>query len=72
MIPDNIDNILVAGRPLSSTHEAHSAIRVMPICSNIGEAAGLAAALCVKEDLAPTEINIRKLQNELTEAGAVY
>ncbi|MCK5758931.1 MAG: FAD-dependent oxidoreductase [Clostridiales bacterium] len=72
MIPDNIDNVIVAGRPLSSTHEAHSAIRVMPICSNIGEAAGLAAALCVKDDLAPAEINIKNLQKELTEAGAVY
>jgi len=72
MIPDNIDNVIVAGRPLSSTHEAHSAIRVMPICSNIGEAAGIAAALCIKDGLAPAEINIRKLQKELTEAGAVY
>lgn len=45
LIPQDLDNMLVAGRCISSTHEAQSAYRVMPICCNIGEAAGMAISI---------------------------
>lgn len=72
LIPDNIDNVIIAGRPVSSTHEAHSAVRVMPICSNMGEAAGIAASICVKNNIAPSGIDIDALHEKLSDAGAIY
>lgn len=72
IVPDNLDNVIVAGRPVSSSHEAHSAIRVMPICSNIGEAAGLAAAICIKEKIKGSQLNAVNLQKKLTLQKAVY
>lgn len=47
LCPVGFDNLLVAGRPISSDHGAHSSHRVMPIAACNGEAAGVAAALCV-------------------------
>lgn len=70
LVPKKIDNLLIAGRPISSTHEAHSAIRVMPIAAAIGEAAGAAAALCVREGTTPRRLDSRQLQNVLRAQGA--
>jgi hypothetical protein len=72
LVPDNLDNVIVAGRPISSTHEAHSAIRVMPICSNMGEAAGIAASICFRNKISFKDVNPVELHKELTESGAVY
>lgn len=73
LIPKDFANALVAGRPISSTHVAHSAIRIMPICSIIGHAAGVAAGLKSKlnEDVAFRDINVTKLQEELRNQGAI-
>ena len=59
--PEKIDGLLLCGRNISGTHMAHSNFRAMPICMGIGEAAGAAAALAIKQriavrDLDPTEI----------------
>jgi len=70
LVPKKIDNLLVAGRPISSTHEAHSAIRVMPIAAAIGEAAGAAAALCVNGGTIPRKLDSKKLQRVLLAQGA--
>lgn len=72
IVPDGIDNVLVAGRPISSTHEAHSAMRIMPICANIGEAAGAAASICLDENIKSSELNIEKLHESLDENGMLY
>jgi len=72
LIPQNTKNLLVAGRSVSSTHEALSAIRIMPITSCMGEAAGIAAAMAVDADCVPAEINIAILQEKLTSYGALY
>ena len=71
MIVRGSDNLIVAGRPICSTHEAHSAIRVMPITSCIGEAAGAACALAAKADLPFADVNVNTLQNILTDKGAL-
>lgn len=49
LVPKEITNLLVAGRPLSATSDAAGAVRVMPPCMAMGQAAGIAAALCIKE-----------------------
>jgi len=70
LVPLGIDNLLVAGRCISTTHEAMSAIRVMAPCMAMGEAAGRAAKMAVRENVAPGKVNISKLQTELIEKGA--
>ncbi len=70
IVPKVIDNLLVAGRPISSTHEAHSAIRIMPIAAAIGEAAGATAALCVKQGTTPRDLAYDDLRQALLAQGA--
>jgi len=70
LVPKKIDNLLIAGRPISATHEAHSAIRVMPIAAAIGEAAGAAAAICVKGDTIPRRLDAAELRRVLLAQGA--
>lgn len=70
LIPLKLDNLLVGGRPVSATHEAHSAIRVQPIAMAIGQAAGAAAAICALKDRTPREVDIRSVQQALTKQGA--
>ena len=64
LIPEKIDGLILSGRNISGTHMAHSNYRAMPICAGTGEAAGIAAALSVKQNKTPREIcakDIRKL-----------
>jgi len=70
LVPLEIDNLLVAGRCMSSTHEAMAAIRVMATCMAMGEAAGRAAAMCAKENVRPEDLNVSALQHELRMHGA--
>lgn len=68
-IPKIIDNLFFAGRNISGTHLAHSNYRVMPICVNMGQAIGIAAALCVKENILPRNLEVKKLQLILKSQG---
>ncbi len=49
LLPQGLKNVIVAGRSVSSDREVQSAIRVMPPCMTMGQAAGAAAALLVKQ-----------------------
>lgn len=69
LVPRKIDNLLLAGRNISGTHMAHSNFRVMPICAGMGQAAGLAAALCIKNGISPRALDVKLLQRELLAAG---
>ncbi|MBR2477125.1 MAG: FAD-dependent oxidoreductase [Clostridia bacterium] len=71
LLPKEYDNMLVAGRCLSATHVAHSAVRVMPICACVGEAAGTAIAVAQKANTTTHDIDIKTLQNKLREDGAL-
>jgi len=71
LIPKNVDNLIVASRCISATHEAHSSLRVMPIVWSIGQAGGTAAALSLKQNLKPASLDASKLRSVLTEQGAV-
>jgi hypothetical protein len=70
LVPRNVENLLVAGRCISTTHEAMGAIRVMATCMAMGEAAGTAAALAIADDVSPAEVDIAALQRELLAHGA--
>lgn len=68
-VPEKIDGLLLAGRNISGTHMAHANYRVMPICANMGQAVGIAAALCVARKCLPRDLPVRILQNRLSELG---
>ena len=71
LLPRGVKNLLLAGRNISGTHMAHSNYRVMPICANIGQAAGIAAALSARTDTPPEEIDIELLQDRLLQNGVL-
>ena len=52
----NIDNLFMAGRDISVTHEALGTTRVMKTCGMMGEVVGKAASLCVKHGCSPHEV----------------
>lgn len=68
-VPMKVKHLLFAGRNISGTHLAHSNYRAMPICVNMGQAAGTAAALCVKNEISPGELNAAELQHALKQQG---
>jgi hypothetical protein len=70
LIPKTIDNMLVAGRCISSDHGAQASYRIMPTVCCIGEGAGTAIALAVKNKCQVRDINIKSLQNQLKKHGA--
>ncbi|MCL1909490.1 MAG: FAD-dependent oxidoreductase [Kiritimatiellaeota bacterium] len=67
LVPVKIDGLLLAGRIISGTHKAHSNFRVMPICANIGQAAGIAAALAAKRGIEPRAVPVADIQSFLNE-----
>ena len=71
LLPKRVDNLLVAGRCFSGTHEARASARMIPACMAMGQAAGTAAALSVREGLAPRELAIALLQDLLLRQGVV-
>ncbi|WFU37177.1 FAD-dependent oxidoreductase [Bradyrhizobium brasilense] len=70
LVPEGVDNLLVAGRCASMTHEGQSAARVSGACFVMGEAAGTAAALALSGNTIPRDISVEKLQQQLGTQGA--
>jgi hypothetical protein len=70
LIPRDVDHLLVAGRCISGTHEAHSSYRVTPIAMATGHAAGVCAALAVQDDRSPRDVPHELVQRELLRQGA--
>ena len=65
LIPKSAENLLVAGRCISSDHGAQASYRIMPVVCCIGEAAGSAVGLAVKQNCTVREVDVKELQNEL-------
>jgi hypothetical protein len=70
LVPLGVDDLLVAGRCISSTFEAQAAIRIEPTCRALGEAAGTAAALCVARGCPPRALPAEALLARLAAQGA--
>lgn len=71
LLPRKINQLLVAGKAISSTHDALAAIRMQDDFQQQGGAAGLAAALCVKNKVSPRFLNVRQLQKRLIQKGVL-
>ena len=70
LTPVGLDNTLMAGRCISCDRYMMGSIRVMPGCYITGQAAGMAAAMAVRENLKTRAIDIGKLQGNLVDIGA--
>ena len=70
LLPKKIDNLLVAGRCASMSHDGQSSARVSGPCLVMGQAAGVAADLALKDRIAPRKVDVRRLQDRLQAAGA--
>ena len=69
LIPKTIDNLLMSGRCISADHFAMSSARVIGTCSAIGEAAGIAAALAMSENVRPGDLDVELLREKLKAVG---
>ncbi len=65
LVPQKIDNLFVSGRCISGTHEAHASYRVTGDYMAMGEAAGIASELCLKDGLTPRELDGRQVKRVL-------
>jgi len=70
LVPQEIEGLIAAGRFISAEPDASGAIRVMPPCMGIGQAAGTAAALCVKKGIQPVNVDAQELREVLKQNGA--
>lgn len=68
LVPEAVDGLLVAEKSISVTHLVNGCTRLQPVAMQIGQAAGAAAALCVKQGIEPRAIDIRNLQQILLDA----
>jgi hypothetical protein len=69
----NIPNLFLAGRIISTSHVALGSTRVMATCAHNAQAVGMAAAMCIEENLAPRDLlqptYMTRLQQRLLRAG---
>lgn len=70
ILPKKVDNLVVAGRCASMTHQGQSSARVSGPCFVMGQAAGTAADLALTAGVSPRRVEIRKLQDRLQADGA--
>jgi hypothetical protein len=70
LVPQGLDNVLVAGRCVSADRMVHGSIRVMPGCFITGQAAGVAAAISVRQGCNTRGVPVAELQRRLKELGA--
>jgi hypothetical protein len=75
IVPQRVDNLLIASRAFSATSEAHGSARVIPTLMSLGQAAGVTAALCAQLGCTPRQVAddavlLREVQRALIVQGA--
>ncbi|MDR0307285.1 MAG: FAD-dependent oxidoreductase [Chitinispirillales bacterium] len=70
-LPVGLDNVLVAGRCISGTHEAHSSYRVMPVSMAVGQGAGVCAALAAMKNVKSRDVSFKDVRAELKRQRAL-
>ncbi len=72
LVPQGIDNLLIAGRAIAGDKISHASVRNMMCCTVSGQGAGVAAAVSVKEGTTTAEVNIGRVQAELKRQGVRF
>ena len=71
LVPANVDGLLVAGRCISTTHEALASTRLTPTVMTLGQAAGTAAAIATERKIQPRGVDAQELRARLARDGAL-
>ena len=71
LVPLDVDQLLVAGRSVSASHDAQGAIRTSPTCMAMGQAAGVAAVQALREEVPPRQVNTALLRKTLAGQGVL-
>lgn len=71
LLPQGVENALIAGRMMTIDLVAHNSTRNTVCCMVAGQAAGTAAALAARRGISPREVDVRALQDYLRRAGAL-
>ncbi len=69
LVPEKVDGLLTAGRSISASHAAASAGKSMGNCVATGHAAGIAAALAVRQNTEPRSVAVAEIQEQLRKDG---
>jgi hypothetical protein len=69
IVPLKVDNLLVAGRCVSTQFHAMAAVRIISICMSTGQAAGIAASLCLQRGISPRELDGTLVRRAMIDAG---
>ncbi len=69
LVPQKIENLLVAGRSIAGDKISHASVRNMMCCTVSGQGAGVAAAVSVKDGVSVGDVNISNVQKELLKQG---
>lgn len=70
LLPQKVENVIMAGRFISGDHEALASFRVMGPAMVMGHAAGVAAVLSIAERVSYRQLNVGLVQKELLRQGA--
>ena len=71
IVAQDVDNLLMAGRCISVTHEVLGSTRISPVSMALGQAAGIAAALCIWQGVQPASLDPGVVRAELERQGAL-
>lgn len=71
LIPHQLSNVLVAGRPIGCTHEAAASVRVSPVAMALGEVSGVAASIAASLDGNIRNVSYSDLKNKLDKVGVI-
>ena len=71
LVAPGVPNLLVAGRCLSATFDAHASARITPTCMAMGQAAGVAAAILHKERATTSDVPVEQIQKRLRALKAI-
>ena len=69
IVPKKVDNLLVAGRCVSTEFHAMAAVRIISICMSTGQAAGFAANLCLRNGVSPRQLDGRLVRQAMIDSG---
>jgi ribulose 1,5-bisphosphate synthetase/thiazole synthase len=71
LLPRGLENIMVGGKAFSGTHDVLYNLRNQPDMENLGGAMGVAAAYAIRDGVSVRRVNLRKVQQRLTEVGTL-
>ncbi len=71
LVARDVDNLLMAGRCISVTHEALGSTRISQVSFALGQAAGVAAALALREEMRPADLEAELVRSEVQKQGGL-